>query len=195
MVDDSSRSKVGLMSARDALLDAYQATLLEDGHRATTLAVVAARAGVSKGGLLYHFASKEALAEGLITRMDALLEEDVAAMAAAQEGPSRYYVRTSVWTGGDFDLAFVAVAQLAQESHAGAQEAMRRARERWLELIRAEVGEEATARAILLLGDGLYFDAALGGAAEPSGGLSTSPEELMPIVDRLLAAAESAQAR
>ena len=183
------------MSARDALLDAYQATLLEQGQRATTLTVVAAQAGVSKGGLLYHFASKEALAEGLIARMEALLEEDLAAMAAAQEGPSRYYVRTSAWTGGDFDLAFVAVAQLAQESHTGAQEAMRRARERWLELIRAEVGEEATARAILLLGDGLYFDAALGGAAEPSGGLSTSPEELMPIVDRLLAAAESARAR
>ena len=183
------------MSARDALLDAYQATLLDQGQHATTLTVVAARAGVSKGGLLYHFASKEALAEGLITRMDALLDEDVAAMAAAQEGPSHYYVRTSVWTGGDFDLAFVAVAQLAQESHTGAQEAMRRARERWLDLIRAEVGEEATARAILLLGDGLYFDAALGGAAEPSGGLSTSPEELMPIVDRLLAAAAEAQAR
>lgn len=174
------------MSARDALLDAYQATLLERGQRATTLTVVAARAGVSKGGLLYHFASKEALAEGLIARMDALLEEDVAAMRAAQEGPSRYYVRTSVWTGGDFDLAFVAVAQLAQESHAGAQEAMRRGRGQWLELIRAEVGEEATARAILLLGDGLYFDAALGGAAGPTDGLSISPEELMPIVDRLL---------
>ena len=183
------------MSARDALLDAYQATLLDQGQHATTLTVVAARAGVSKGGLLYHFASKEALAEGLITRMDALLDEDVAAMAAAQEGPSRYYVRTSVWTGGDFDLAFVAVAQLAQESHTGAQEAMRRARERWLDLIRAEVGEEATARAILLLGDGLYFDAALGGAAEPSDGLSISPEELMPIVDRLLAAAAEEQAR
>ena len=183
------------MSARDALLDAYQATLLDQGQHATTLTVVAARAGVSKGGLLYHFASKEALAEGLITRMDALLDEDVAAMAAAQEGPSRYYVRTSVWTGGDFDLAFVAVAQLAQESHTGAQEAMRRARERWLDLIRAEVGEEATARAILLLGDGLYFDAALDGAAEPSDGLSISPEELMPVVDRLLAAAESARAR
>ncbi|NMA77666.1 MAG: TetR/AcrR family transcriptional regulator [Actinomycetales bacterium] len=176
------------MSARDALLDAYQATLLEQGQRATTLSVVAARAGVSKGGLLYHFASKESLAEGLIARLDELMEEDVAAMRDAQEGASRYYVRTSVWTGGDFDLAFVAVAQLAQESHAGAQDAMRRGRQQWLELIRAEVGEEATARAILLLGDGLYFDAALGGAAEPSGGLSISPEELMPIVDRLLAA-------
>lgn len=176
------------MSARDALLDAYQATLLEQGQRATTLSVVAARAGVSKGGLLYHFASKESLAEGLIARLDELMKEDVAAMRDAQEGASRYYVRTSVWTGGDFDLAFVAVAQLAQESHAGAQDAMRRGRQQWLELIRAEVGEEATARAILLLGDGLYFDAALGGAAEPSGGLSISPEELMPIVDRLLAA-------
>lgn len=178
------------MSARDALLDAYQATLLEEGQRATTLSVVAARAGVSKGGLLYHFASKEALAEGLIARLEALAQEDLVAMREAQDGPSRYYVRTSVWTGGDFDLVFVAVAQLAQESHAGAQEAMRRTRAQWLELIRAEVGEEATARAILLLGDGLYFDAALGGAAEPSDGPSITPAELMPIVDRLLAAAD-----
>src|SRR5699024_11458005 len=54
-----------------------------------------ARAGVSKGGLLYHFASKEALAEGLIARLDALVEEDLAAMREAADGPSRYYVRTS----------------------------------------------------------------------------------------------------
>jgi len=175
------------MSARDALLDAYQSILRETGERATTLSAVAARAGVSKGGLLYHFASKEALSEGLIARLEALMDEDLEAMRAAPDGPSRYYVRTSVWTGGPLDSTFVAVAQLAQESHGGAQEAMRRARAQWLELIRAEVTEEATAHAILLLGDGLYFDAALSGDTNP--GEMFSPEHLLPIVDRLLAAA------
>lgn len=183
------------MSARDALLDAYQAILRETGERSTTLTAVAARAGVSKGGLLYHFGSKEALAEGLIARLDALLEEDLAQMQAAADGPSRHYVRSSVWTGGPLDTAFVAVAQLAQESHAGAQQTMLRARRQWLELILAEVGEEATAHAILLLGDGLYFDAALSGGEASAGTQGATgpgnftPEQLLPIVDRLLSAA------
>ena len=127
-VASGATSKVGLMSARDALLDAYQSLLQEAGERATTLTAVAARAGVSKGGLLYHFASKEALAAGLIARLDALVEEDLAQMRAAADGPSRYYVRTSVWTGGALDNALIAVAQLAQESHVEAWRAMRRAR-------------------------------------------------------------------
>ena len=39
-----------------------------DGARALTLDAVAAEAGVSKGGLLYHFASKRALIDGLLER-------------------------------------------------------------------------------------------------------------------------------
>ncbi|MGO2537987.1 MAG: TetR/AcrR family transcriptional regulator [Brachybacterium tyrofermentans] len=177
------------MTARDAVLDAYQAILLEHGQRATTLAAVAAKAGVSKGGLLYHFTSKEALAAGLIARLDDLIDEDLREMSAAQDGPSRYYVRTSVWTDGPLDRTLVAVAQLAQESHADARAAMSRARRQWLALIREEVGEEATAHAILLLGDGLYFDAALSGGIDPDREDQFSAEHLMPIVDRLLDAA------
>ena len=119
-----------------------------------------------------------------------------ALMREAADGPSRYYVRTSVWTGGALDTTFVAVAQLAQESHAAARRAMQRAREQWLELILEEVGEEATAHAILLLGDGLYYDAALTGdptrsgeGAQAAGPGRLSPEQLLPIVDRLLHAA------
>src|SRR5699024_12476854 len=117
------------MSARDALLDAYQSILQETGERATTLTAVAARAGVSKGGLLYHFASKGALAEGLIARLDALVEEDLAAMREAADGPSRYYVRTSVCTGGGQATTLVAAAQLAPESHAAEPRARQRARD------------------------------------------------------------------
>ena len=44
-------------SARDRVLDAYETLLIESGPGATTLDAVAAAADVSKGGLLYHFAS------------------------------------------------------------------------------------------------------------------------------------------
>lgn len=174
------------MSARDDLLAAYQALLLDEGQRATTLGAVAARAGVSKGGLLYHFKSKEALAEALIERLDELVGQDLEAMRTADDGPSRYYVRTSVWTDSPLDRALVAVAQLAQESHVGARRAMARAREGWLALIVEEVGHRPTAHAILLIGDGLYFNAALSGGAEPADTEHVAPDDLMPVIAHLL---------
>ncbi|WP_414171132.1 TetR/AcrR family transcriptional regulator [Clavibacter tessellarius] len=51
-------------SARDRILDAFEELLVQQGERGTTLESVAAAAGVSKGGLLYHFGGKEALVEG-----------------------------------------------------------------------------------------------------------------------------------
>jgi AcrR family transcriptional regulator len=55
-------------SRRAALLDAAVAVIRRDGAQALTLDAVAAEAGVSKGGVLYHFASKRALIDGLLDR-------------------------------------------------------------------------------------------------------------------------------
>ncbi|WMT42940.1 helix-turn-helix domain-containing protein [Paenibacillus sp. D2_2] len=52
-------------SKRKLLLEAASAIIMEQGIRRLTLEEVAARAGVSKGGLLYHFASKDELIKGL----------------------------------------------------------------------------------------------------------------------------------
>ncbi len=65
---------------RDELLDAAEGLLQDQGAQALTLAAVAERAGVSKGGLLYHFASKDALVKGMIERLIA----DFDALIAAQ---------------------------------------------------------------------------------------------------------------
>ena len=53
------------MSARERILDTFESILNTDGERAATLDAVAAKAGVSKGGLLYHFPNREALITGL----------------------------------------------------------------------------------------------------------------------------------
>jgi len=181
------------MSARDALLDAYEAILIDEGARAATLEAVASRAGVSKGGLLYHFRSKEALAEGLLARLEELAAQDRELMRAAPEGPARYYVRSSVWTGSAFDRACIAVAQLAQASTPAARDVMVRMGEAWLELLVDELGDPAVSRAILLMGDGLYYDAALvGGSEVPAPGSSGSLEDLLEVVDHLV---ELARAR
>lgn len=54
---------------RDKLLDAAAELILSRGAQSLTLDAVAAEAGVSKGGLLYHFPSKKALVAGMMDRL------------------------------------------------------------------------------------------------------------------------------
>ena len=89
-----------MASARDRVLDAYETLLIEVGAAAATLDAVAAAAGVSKGGLLYHFASKDALAEGLLGRLRERSTADADAIRATEEGAAAYYLRTSAPGGG-----------------------------------------------------------------------------------------------
>ncbi|GAA3678743.1 TetR/AcrR family transcriptional regulator [Nonomuraea antimicrobica] len=63
-------------------MDAAEDLLCDQGSAALTLAAVADRAGVSKGGLLYHYGSKEALIKGMVER----LIEDFDELMAAQPG-------------------------------------------------------------------------------------------------------------
>lgn len=55
-------------SSREAILDAAEGVATENGAAHLTLDAVAERAGVSKGGLLYHFSTKEALLEAMLDR-------------------------------------------------------------------------------------------------------------------------------
>ena len=66
----------GKTSSRDAILDAAEAVVREAGAAHLTLDAVADRAGVSKGGLLYNFPSKDALVEGMIGRCLERFEAD-----------------------------------------------------------------------------------------------------------------------
>ena len=78
---------------RDTLLDAAEALLCEQGTQALTLSAVADRAGVSKGGLLYHFPNKEALVRGLVER---LVAEFDALIASYDTGGPGSYTRAFV---------------------------------------------------------------------------------------------------
>jgi AcrR family transcriptional regulator len=56
-------------SSKEALLDAAEAIVTESGAAHLTLDAVAERAGISKGGLIYNFPTKEALLEAMIGRL------------------------------------------------------------------------------------------------------------------------------
>jgi len=55
-------------NTRDEILDAAEEIVATLGGQALTLDAVYRKAGVSKGGLLYHFPTKEALIDGMVER-------------------------------------------------------------------------------------------------------------------------------
>ena len=151
---------------RDRLLDSFEELLIEHGERAATLDGVAAAAGVSKGGLLYHFGSKAALIEGLLSRLGELVAVDIADIRSAPAGAVDFLIRTSASTGTPLDRTFVAVTRLAQGSHQQANEMLAGIRRQWVEVIEDAVGDPDVAQMIALISDGLYYESTVSDAGE-----------------------------
>jgi AcrR family transcriptional regulator len=106
-MDDNDKPKRGRPSARDKILDAALTLVQEIGAPALTLDAVAERAGVSKGGLLYHFPFKEEL----LTAANEAIARKLADARSAEalklpDSPNRAlkaYVLASVYNSGDND--------------------------------------------------------------------------------------------
>jgi len=91
----------GQTDTRELILQAANRVVQEQGVATLTLEAVAYAAGVSKGGLLYHFPTKEALIEAMLMAMLACQEQDMQ-VALAQEAEadapgrwSRAYIRAT----------------------------------------------------------------------------------------------------
>ena len=86
--------------ARQKILEAADAIARQAGPANLSLDMVAARAGVSKGGLLYHFPSKarllEALVEQFLTYRDEALKEKERACDGAPDSVARAYLDLSL---------------------------------------------------------------------------------------------------
>jgi AcrR family transcriptional regulator len=154
-------------SARDRVLDAYEALLIDAGPAAATLDAVAAAAGVSKGGLLYHFASKDALAAGLLDRLRGRSRADADAVRTAPEGAAAYYLRTSAPGGGvpgGLTRTYLAALRVADHVRDGAtvRDALAAVDADALGALRDRLGDPALAWLVQLVGDGLYLRTLIG---------------------------------
>jgi AcrR family transcriptional regulator len=77
-------------NSKEAILDAAEAVVMEMGAVHTSLDVVAHKAGVSKGGLMYHFPTKESLLKAMIDRLVKQFYEDREKMSQGmKQSPGR----------------------------------------------------------------------------------------------------------
>ena len=154
---------------RERILRALRGLLARGGNTSVTLEAVAAEAGVSKGGLLYHFPSKSAMYLGLLASVRDSVAADMAA-ATARSGAPRGFLEYSEPTEddeADFFTSLIAAVRTGQNADAGDNDAQASALlvdifRAWEEPMRAAVTDPVQAETIRLVGFGLYFSALTG---------------------------------
>ena len=149
------------MAARDSILDATE-RLIAAGDDEPTLEAVAAGAGVSKGGLLYHFPSKSHLLRALVERIVARAD-DVLTEAADRGRMGEAWLRLSLPDADERRLfrGLLPLLRLSASGDAALSSALESAYERWRSLLRDELGEPR-ATVVALVGDGLLCNALIG---------------------------------
>jgi AcrR family transcriptional regulator len=170
-------------SKREQLLEAAAVVVRRDGTDRLTLDAVAAQAGVSKGGLLYHFESKRALVAALVDQLIARFGNELVSRTEGETGRgtfSRAYVRASLETADDnaTSAALISAVALAPELLDPLREQYRA----WSTLLREDGLDRVDALLVRLAVDGLWM-ADLLGLAPPA------PAERKALVERLLAMA------
>lgn len=156
---------------RARLLDAAADVVRHDGARALTLDAVAAQAGVSKGGLLYHFPSKHELLVAIVDQWSARFEQAVATRDdGSPRGWLRAYVRATAEDSGSEPerlLGHGLIAAVVEDPELLAL--LRSHFERWHgQAVAALDGDETTAALVRIAVDGLWW-ADLLGLAPPRG--------------------------
>ncbi|NFV79565.1 TetR/AcrR family transcriptional regulator [Magnetospirillum aberrantis] len=154
------------LSTRDRIIDTAMDIVRDQGVVKLTLDEAAKCAGLSKGGVLYHFKTKDELIRGMLEAM--ILQHEEIQLAYYQrepEGPYRW-VRAVVRTAYDSDgLAKdrVAAALMALVAvNPELQKTIQAHYEKWIARIRADSPNQMLAELICMAMDGQYFESILG---------------------------------
>ncbi len=83
------KTKEEALETRNAILDAAEIVFQERGVSKTSLAEIAAAAGVTRGAIYWHFANKVDLFDAMIQRVFGLMEAKLAELQAQKhENPA-----------------------------------------------------------------------------------------------------------
>ncbi len=146
------------MTTRNELLRAAAAVVATSGSRALTLDAVAAKARVSKGGLLYHFPNKRLLIAAMVEQLVSTLRSTLeSALAEGQDWLSAYVEATLADVDSGTSISGV-LSALAEEP--ALLEPFRKALEGWYRYALGHYGNGVLP--LLLALDGLWFHSQIG---------------------------------
>jgi AcrR family transcriptional regulator len=158
---------------REELLACARRVVLRDGAANLTLDAVARESGVSKGGVLYHFPTKEALVTGMLEIMTKSFENEVARRHAEAPPAAGSWLRAYLGASLDeeqysADMLASLVAALAMNPEL--LQPLRDRAQAWQKRATHDGIDETEATLLRLAIDGLWF-ADLFGLAPPRGRL------------------------
>jgi len=156
-------------AVRNGILDAAATALIRDGVEAFTISRVAKEAGLSVGGLRYHFASKQDLLEGLINHAVSGFDEALERAGDAPGARTRAYIAAALPGDGSGRLAAALVATVAVDT--GMLAVLRRHFDRWQSMLEGDGIDPATSTLIRLTMDGWWL-AAFADLAQPDPGMA-----------------------
>jgi AcrR family transcriptional regulator len=156
---------------RKRILDGAERLLLKEGLDGFRLDAVAAEAGVSKGGLLHHFRSKQALIDGVLLRR---VDEFDAVLPEPGDPPGAF---TRAWldaavpeiapeTGGSHDQ--IVVVLLSALAGGSSMEILRERYETWQHKLAADGLDPVIATLVRVAADGWWLSHVLN-LAPPQG--------------------------
>jgi AcrR family transcriptional regulator len=148
-------------SKRESLLRAAATVVAERGYSALTLDAVGAATGVSKGGLLYHFPTKEALVAALLEDLLTGFDADQSAAHDADPTPpgawTRAYLTASAAPPQDESAELAAVALLAAVGYdPSLLEPLQNQYRNWVERLDDDGLPGVDAHVVRLAADGLW---------------------------------------
>ena len=147
---------------RAIIFEAASKILRNEGLSSLTIAKVASEAGLSKGGLLYHFPNKLSLIEALFNYHNNRFEQRLEQLTL-QEGNQpgswlRAYAKASLEQVLDQDTASLYFALFAaEEKYASAHKLMRQKYQVWQQTLIANSDDVTWATVLRLAIDGLWF--------------------------------------
>lgn len=147
--------------ARQRILDAAACLAEEDGAHSLSLERVAERAGVSKGGLLYHFRSKEELLNAMLLSVIDAHDRDIQDRVEAGESYVEVMIDHCMKKNerpGCLMSAFIAAVAVDKN----AQAIIRERRKQWMASLEAAGIPKTQALILGLAFDGLFVGSSLG---------------------------------
>lgn len=152
-----------------------------------TLDAVAVEAGVSKGGVLYHFRTKDSLVAAFVDGVAEAFEADFARMTAEEAtmgtiAALRGYVRASTMPDPVPHLTAGLIAALAWRPELGQQVRDRFAG--WHAQAREGVPDQVLARTICLAADGVWLSACFGYDLDDEGDRDAICARLLQLADQ-----------